>query len=60
LEKLSGKEVNPNDIPSMTAVVREFLRKKFIEAEVRISRANTIAADLERWTPLLHLTILKT
>lgn len=45
LERLMGKKVNPDDIPGMVAMVKKFLRQKFVEAEVGITGANAIAAD---------------
>jgi L-lactate dehydrogenase complex protein LldG len=45
LERLIGKKVDSNDIPGMVAMVRRFLRQKFVDAEVGITGANAIAAD---------------
>ncbi len=45
LKKLTGEEVDPDNIPEMVSIVRKFLREKFILAEVGISGANVIAAD---------------
>ncbi len=42
--KLLGREVGP-DIPGLVAVAREYLRDKFIEADVGITGANVVAAD---------------
>jgi L-lactate dehydrogenase complex protein LldG len=42
--KLAGKELTP-DIPKLTSFAREFLRDKFISADVGISGANAITAD---------------
>jgi iron-sulfur cluster protein len=43
-EEFFGKPV-PADIPAQTALVREFLRDKFYNADVGISSANVVAAD---------------
>lgn len=45
LEKLTGQKVDPDNIPGMVALVRQFLREKFVKADVGISGANVIAAD---------------
>ena len=45
LEKLTGKEVDSNDIPGMISLIREFLREKYVAADIGISGANVIAAD---------------
>ncbi len=45
LEKLTGKSVDPNNIEAMVGLIREFLRDKYIRADVGISGANVIAAD---------------
>ena len=45
LEKLTGQKVDPDDIPGMVALVRKFLREKFVRADVGISGANVVAAD---------------
>ncbi len=40
-----GAEVDPDDIPEMTKVVRRFLREKFIRADFGVTGANVLSAD---------------
>ena len=44
LGKLSGKEIDKDDIPSMVKAAREFLREKYFRADVGITGANVVAA----------------
>jgi len=46
LSKLSGKDLPPTDIEKMVATARELLRDKFINADIGISGANVVAADV--------------
>jgi L-lactate dehydrogenase complex protein LldG len=46
LSKLSGKELPPTDIEKMVATARELLRDKFVKADIGISGANAVAADV--------------
>ena len=45
LRDFLGTEVDKDDIEGMVALVRGFLRKKYFEADVGISGANSFAAD---------------
>ena len=42
--KLMGKKIDKDDIPSMVKAAREFLRDKYFKADVGISGANVVAA----------------
>lgn len=43
--KITGRILPPDNIPLLTAVAREKLREKFINADIGISGANVIAAE---------------
>ncbi|MGC8621948.1 MAG: LUD domain-containing protein [Caldisphaera sp.] len=45
IEKITGKNINKDDLDGMVEEIRNILREKFMKAEVGISGANVIAAD---------------